>query len=72
MQKAWRAAVSTLLDILLAIVVAIFAASQFRYQGYAVADLICESSYGMCDKPLWLGSAAVVLFVASVGMRKIR
>ena len=51
-----------LLDILLAIDVATYAASQFHYHGYAVAALICASAYDMCDRPLWLGIGAVVLF----------
>jgi hypothetical protein len=63
---------SILLDIVLAVIVSTFAASQFRYRGYAIADLTCENAFGMCDKPLWLGVAAAVLFAATVVARNLK
>jgi hypothetical protein len=53
---------SILLIILFVVDAGIFVASVFRQRGYAVADQICLNAYGMCDIPLWLGAAAVVLF----------
>jgi hypothetical protein len=63
---------SLLLMILLAIDAAIFLASQLWRQGYAVADQVCLSTFGMCDRPLWLGGAAAVLLAASVVAPRIK
>ena len=63
---------SILLVILLAIDAAIFLASQYQHYGYAMADEICLNTFGLCDRPLWLGGAAMVLFAGTVVSRKIR
>ena len=60
------------LVVLLPIDVAIFVASQFRHHGYAAADQICLNTHGMCDRPLWLGAAALVLFAASFAGWELR
>ena len=61
-----------LLVVLLAIDVALFLASQLRYQGYPWADQICLAALGLCDSPYWLGGVALVLFAATVTVRKVR
>ncbi len=60
------------LVILLAIDVAIFVASQFRYHGYVLADQICLNIYGMCDQPLWIGAVGALLVAASFTVRTSR
>ena len=63
---------SILLVILLAIDAAIFLASQYQHYGYAMADEICLNTFGLCDRPLWLGGVGLALFAATVTMRKVR
>ena len=62
------ATMSNLSFFLLCITIAIYAAAEFRGQGWA--DQVCANTFGLCDKPLWLGVAAMAFFLGAFFMRR--
>jgi len=39
----------------------IFSAAQLQYQGHGWADEVCFSTYGLCNRPFFLGLIAGVV-----------
>jgi len=53
-----------IIGLLLLIDATVFGAAQLQHQGYAWADEICVSTYGLCNRPFFLGLIAG--FVSSI------